>query len=144
MTTGRAAVERIVSEAGIFRAAAAETEMPSEEVPAGTTDRALAPAAVAVPPACGAEALVAAEVVSVVEAVVGGAGRALAVPDPFGTFALACLSASVFSTAQQSTTKEDPAVTAVHAAVARRFDTPQQAADALIAAAQKFDVTELF
>ena len=82
LATGRAAVERIVSGAGIFRAAAAETEMPSEEVPAGTTDRALAPAAVAVPPACGAEALVAAEEVSVVEAAVGGADRALALPKP--------------------------------------------------------------
>jgi Protein of unknown function (DUF2950) len=58
--------------------------------------------------------------------------------------ALACLSASVFSAALQSTTKEDPAVTAAPAVVARRFDTPQQAADVLIAAAAKFDVTELF
>jgi len=61
-----------------------------------------------------------------------------------GAFALACLSASVFSTAQPSTTKEDPAVTATPAAVAKRFDTAQQAADVLIAAAAKFDVAELF
>ena len=56
-----------------------------------------------------------------------------------GAFGLACLSAPVFSIAQQSTTKKDP-----DAVVARRFDTPQQAADVLIAAAAKFDVTELF
>jgi hypothetical protein len=61
-----------------------------------------------------------------------------------GAFALACLSASVFSTAQQSTTKEGPDVTAAPAAVARKFETPQQAADVLIAAAAKFDVNELF
>jgi hypothetical protein len=61
----------------------------------------------------------------------------------FGAFALACLSASVFSTAQQSATKY-PAVTAAPATVARRFDTAQQAVDVLIAAAQKFDVAELF
>lgn len=61
-----------------------------------------------------------------------------------GAFALACLSASVFSIAQQSTTKEDPAVNAAPAAAATRFETPQQAADVLIEAAAKFDVTELF
>ncbi|MFZ1006217.1 MAG: DUF2950 domain-containing protein [Candidatus Sulfotelmatobacter sp.] len=61
-----------------------------------------------------------------------------------GVCALVCLSASVLSIAQQSTTKEYPSVTAAPAAVARRFDTPQQAADVLIAAATKFDVTELF
>jgi hypothetical protein len=60
---------------------AAGTAMPSEEVPAGTTDRALAPAAVAVRPACRAEALVAVEEVSVVVAAVVGAGRALAMPN---------------------------------------------------------------
>jgi len=104
-----------------------------------------------------------------VVAAVGGAGRALAVLNAkrksragaemklncanehlsrplwiVGALALACLSASVFSTAQQSTTKEAPAATTAPAAVAKRFDTAQQAADVLIAAAAKFDVSELF
>jgi hypothetical protein len=59
-------------------------------------------------------------------------------------FALACLCAPLVSTAQQSTSEKGPAAAAVPASAARRFDTPQQAADVLIAAADKFDVTELF
>lgn len=61
-----------------------------------------------------------------------------------GALALACLCGPVVSTAQQSMTKKDPAVTGVAASGAKRFDTPQQAADVLIAAAEKFDATELY
>lgn len=59
----------------MYRAAEAATEKPSMEVPGDTTDRALAPAAAAVPPAWGLEeaAVVVAEVV-VVE-VVGGVDK---------------------------------------------------------------------
>ena len=59
-------------------------------------------------------------------------------------FALASLYAPLVSSGQQPMAREDPAVTAVPASGARRFDTPQQAADVLVAAAEKFDVTELF
>lgn len=51
LATERAGAERIGSEAGMCRAAVAETEMPLEEVPGAqrvTTDRARAPAAAAV------------------------------------------------------------------------------------------------
>jgi len=61
-----------------------------------------------------------------------------------GLFVLAYLSSPVVSSGQQSMSQEDPSVTAVPASVAKKFDTPEQAADVLIAAAEKFDVTELF
>jgi hypothetical protein len=61
-----------------------------------------------------------------------------------GAFALACLCASVLSSGQESISKKDPAVAVARAAGGRRFDTPQQAAAVLIAAAEKFDVPELF
>jgi hypothetical protein len=73
LATGRAEAARTASEAGIFHAAVAGIGMRSEEVRAGTTDRALAPAAAAAPPAWDleAEAAVASVVVAAVE---GGAG----------------------------------------------------------------------
>src|SRR5215472_3453639 len=49
----------------------------------------------------------------------------------------ASLCASMLSLAQQTAPKTDPTVTAV--ASVRSFDTPQQAADALVDAAEKFD-----
>jgi len=52
------------------------------------------------------------------------------------------LCASTVSIAQPTEAKKTPAATAATAA-ARRFNTPQQAADALIDAAEKFDVAEL-
>jgi hypothetical protein len=55
----------------------------------------------------------------------------------------ACLCASVVSAAQPTAAKKGPAATTVPSAGARKFDTPQQAADMLIAAAEKFDVVEL-
>lgn len=58
------------------------------------------------------------------------------------TVAWVCLIASVSSRAQDAAVRKGPAATLV-AAGARGFDTPQQAADVLIDAAQKFDVTEL-
>ena len=71
LATGQAE-ERIASEAGMSRAAAAETGMPSEVVPGATTDRALAAAVAAVPPAWDLEAAEA-----VVAVVVGVAGSEL-------------------------------------------------------------------
>ena len=60
-----------------------------------------------------------------------------------GAVAWACLCASAVSVAQPTEAKENPAATTSTTAGARRFDTPQQAADALIDAAEKFDVAEL-
>jgi hypothetical protein len=59
-----------------------------------------------------------------------------------GAVVWACLSAPAVSMAQPSEPKQTPAA-ATATASARRFDTPQQAADALINAAEKFDVPEL-
>jgi hypothetical protein len=59
------------------------------------------------------------------------------------TLACLCLSASILCTAQQSSEKKTPAATPGATAGAKGFDTPQQAADALIAAAEKFDVADL-
>jgi len=59
-----------------------------------------------------------------------------------GAVVWTCLCASTVSIAQPTEAKETPAAT-VATAAARRFNTPQQAADALIDAAEKFDVAEL-
>ena len=59
-----------------------------------------------------------------------------------GAVGWTCLCASTVSIAQPTEAKKTPAATAATAA-ARRFNTPQQAADALIGAAEKFDVAEL-
>ena len=69
LATGQAE-EPIASEAGMSRAAVAETGMPSEVVPGVTTDRALAAAVAAVPPAWDLEVEAASVVVEV-----GVAGR---------------------------------------------------------------------
>jgi Protein of unknown function (DUF2950) len=58
-----------------------------------------------------------------------------------GSLAWACLCASVLSSAQQTEVKK--AAAAATLAEARRFDAPQQAADVLIDAADKFDVVAL-
>jgi len=60
-----------------------------------------------------------------------------------GAVAWACLCASLLSFAQQSTAKKAPAAAAASAAGARSFDTPQEAANVLIDAAEKFDVVTL-
>ena len=60
-----------------------------------------------------------------------------------GAVAWACLCASVLSVAQQSTAKKAPAAAAASAVGARSFDTPQEAANVLIDAAEKFDVVAL-
>ena len=60
-----------------------------------------------------------------------------------GAVASACLCASVPSIAQQSTAKKASAAAAIPAARAKSFDTPQQATDVLIEAADKFDVVAL-
>ena len=54
-----------------------------------------------------------------------------------------CLSASVVFVGQESTAKPNPASPASSAAGPRGFDTPQQAAAALVDAADKFDEPEL-
>ncbi len=56
-----------------------------------------------------------------------------------GAAACACLSLSLLFAAQQPEVKQAPVATTAPAAGARNFDTPQQAADALVAATQKFD-----
>jgi hypothetical protein len=57
--------------------------------------------------------------------------------------AWACLPVSALFAAQQSAAKPVPPAAASSSAGARTFDTPQQAADALVAAAEKFDVAAL-
>jgi DUF2950 family protein len=60
-----------------------------------------------------------------------------------GVAACSCLSASVLSVAQQSAASKARAATSSPATRAKSFDTPQQAADALVAAAQNFDENAL-
>ena len=60
-----------------------------------------------------------------------------------GAVGWTCLCASALSAAQQSAPKKAPAATPAPAAGARSFDTPQQAADALVGAADRFDVVAL-
>src|SRR5258706_12730921 len=60
-----------------------------------------------------------------------------------GAVAWACLCAATVSVAQAAATKKTPTAPSLTAAGAKRFDTPQQAADVLIDAAEKFDVVEL-
>jgi hypothetical protein len=55
----------------------------------------------------------------------------------------ACLSASVLLSAQESVEKKPSSTGVSSTAGPRSFDTPQQAADALIAAAEKFEVRDL-
>src|SRR5215472_18054829 len=57
--------------------------------------------------------------------------------------ACACLSASFLCAGQEPAAKADATATASSVAGPRSFDTPQKAADALIAAAEKFDVPGL-
>ncbi len=59
-----------------------------------------------------------------------------------GAVVWTCLCASTVSIARPTEANKTPTATAATAA-ARRFNTPQQAADALIDAAEKFDVAEL-
>src|SRR5215510_6657698 len=55
----------------------------------------------------------------------------------------ACVSATALSSAQRSTARTVPRSPATSSAGAKLFDTPQQAADALVNAAEKFDVAAL-
>jgi hypothetical protein len=165
LATGRAEAERIASEAGIFRVAVAETGMPSEVVPGDTTDRTLAAAVAEALPAWDLEAEVSVVVEVVAVEVVGAAGKRRRLRSGnlrskrmkstsgnrnpsrlvwiVGAVVGACLCGHVLSVAQQSPAKKAPAAFAASAADATTFDTPQQAADALIAAAEKFDVAKL-
>jgi hypothetical protein len=64
-----------------------------------------------------------------------------------GAVAGACLFGSVIVAAQQFAAKNASAATVVSTVSARGFDTPQQAADALVEAAEKFDqvaLTQIF
>ena len=60
-----------------------------------------------------------------------------------GAVAWVCLCVPVLSFAQLPVAEKLPSAVAAPAAGARTFDTPQQAAKVLIAAAEKFDVAEL-
>ena len=61
-----------------------------------------------------------------------------------GALACTCLCASVlFALVKQSEVQEHSAPSAGSATRAKSFDTPQRAAEALVAAAEKFDVHEL-
>jgi len=60
-----------------------------------------------------------------------------------GAMLCVCLCASALSAAQQSAAKKAPASTAASGSGARSFDTPEQAADVLIEAAEKFDTAAL-
>jgi len=60
-----------------------------------------------------------------------------------GVAALAYLSTPVLFAAQQSAATRPPAAIASAAAGPKKFDTPQQAADALVDAAQRFDEVAL-
>jgi len=60
-----------------------------------------------------------------------------------GAVAWACLCLPGLSFAQPAATNKAPSAVAASAVGAKTFDTPQQAADVLITAAQKFDVAEL-
>jgi Protein of unknown function (DUF2950) len=60
-----------------------------------------------------------------------------------GVVAWACLCTSVVSLAQPTAVKKASTATTATTAGARRFASPQQAADVLIDAAEKFDVIEL-
>ena len=60
-----------------------------------------------------------------------------------GAVVWACLCASAVSAAQPTAAKKAPAAIAAPAAGVMSFDTPQQAADALVEAADKFDVAAL-
>lgn len=60
-----------------------------------------------------------------------------------GAAALACLSTLVLFAATQSTAQKNSAVVGAPAAGPRSFNTPQQAADAVVEAADKFEVAAL-
>jgi len=136
------------------RAAAAETGTPSEEVPRDTTDRARGQVATVVPPAWDPEAEVAVVAVAgaderrLLRRVVGSSEMKRMHRNPnlrflWGAVVIACalfLSALVLAATRQSTTKAAPTPTGMSA---KMFNTPQQAADELIEAAEKFDVHAL-
>lgn len=152
LATGRAEAERIGWEAGTSRAAVAETGMPSEEVPgdpAVTTDRARAPVAAAVPQAWDLEeagVVVAGGGVGKRYRLGKGNHRSIDMKLSFAKTSLLRLLRTVGTlaflsvpgplSAQQPAPKTDPASVAVGA---KTFDTAQQAAGALVAAAEKFD-----
>ena len=60
-----------------------------------------------------------------------------------GAMTAACLFALFLFATQQSPVKKAPEVPAASSPAVRSFDTPQQAADVLIEAAEKFDVASL-
>lgn len=152
--------EQTASEAGISRVAAAETGTPSEGAPGDTTVRAPGAAAAVGLPVSGPAAVA---VVSVVVAV-GGAGKRPEWQRKIGgaqmksrtangylsrrfwigsAVAWVWLSTLFLFAAQESAVKKTPEGTAASIESARSFDTPQQAADVLVEAAEKFDVAAL-
>jgi len=141
--------------AGTSRVRVQETVVPSAAVPGDSADRAHAAVVVVAHPASDlAEA--AGEVL--VEVVAGADRRtnskevanmqSIAKSNPFPRSvsircAAACLCASALLGAPQSGAKVDPPAVAAPAAGVKLFDTPQQAADELVNAAEKFDVVAL-
>ena len=163
----RAEAEEIGSGAVISRAPEAETGMLLEEDPEDprdTTDRVLAPVVVAAPQAWAPEVVEAAAGVAVpvagVDDVDSGPGQAKEVMRSTrmkstsakgyiarvlgvaGLLACATLYASELSVAQ-SAEKKDPASSVVLGEYGKGFATPKEAADALVDAAEKFDVPAL-
>ena len=139
-------------------AAEAADVMPSVVVPADSTEPAHAPTAAAVRRVWDRAAVAVAEEAAV------GAGRTekrsnemksisanknlLGLAWAVSAIAMACLSVPALLTAQQPEAKEAPPAAAATspaapAAGARTFDSPQQAADALINAAEQWDETTL-
>jgi hypothetical protein len=152
--------EAIVLAAVISRAAAAvvETGTPLEGDRRGSTDQAHAPIAAAAPPAWDLEVVAAASAGAGVVAAGGAderdrlgyrnqrstdmksasANRNLSsLLWIVGTVVWVCLSARILPAAPQSAVKTVPAAAV---ATAMTFDSPQQAANALVDAAEKFDV----
>jgi Protein of unknown function (DUF2950) len=150
--------EGIALEAATCPAAAAEIEMLSGVVRADTTDPAPGPTGTVAPPAWDLGAEVLAVGVVVAAAVVDGADEFFKSADMKSVFAnqqfvrtlgicvaagLTSLCAAVFAAGQQPATQQTTPVKVVAAQGAKAFDSPQQAADALIGAAEKFDQAAL-
>jgi hypothetical protein len=149
-------VERIGLAAGISRAAQAETATRSVAAQEDTTEPAAAPAAAAAPPVSDleAEASEAAEDAGnqdmlrrihrcidqeLARAILNNSRNVWIA----GAVTCACLCGQAICEAQQSVNPKAPASAAATGPGAKSFATPQQAGDALIAAADKYDVAAL-
>jgi hypothetical protein len=149
--------------AGTWGGAVAEIGMPSEVVPGDTTDQVRTAAEVVASPVCNHEVAEGPVAEEASVAAVAGAGRRsisqralLRRSNMKSTCAninllericiwgaMVYLSASGLLAAQQSAAKPRPQASAAIPAGTRDFGTPEQAADALVAAADKWDLTIL-